>query len=124
MFGVQYLFATIGLLLVVIALPLALRRVPRNHWYGLRVPSTLSDDGIWFDANAASGRDLACLGALVVAVSLALGPAVVASEDRCAAILALLTGVGALSVSGWGWRRANRMHRAKRRGEGPGGTTV
>ena len=45
-------------LLFVIAIPLALRMVPRNVIYGFRTRTTLSDDAIWFEANAHFGRRL------------------------------------------------------------------
>lgn len=43
---------------ILIAIPLALRKVPRNVVYGFRTRTTLSDDGVWFDANAHFGRGL------------------------------------------------------------------
>jgi hypothetical protein len=45
-------------LLVLVAIPLALRRVPRNVIYGYRTRTTLTDDVIWFEANAHFGRRL------------------------------------------------------------------
>jgi hypothetical protein len=46
------------LLFALIALPLALRKIPRNGAYGFRTPTTLSDDFIWYEANAHFGRGL------------------------------------------------------------------
>jgi len=53
-------FAILGCsaLFVVIAIPLVLRIVPRNVIYGFRTRTTLSDDAIWFEANAHFGRRL------------------------------------------------------------------
>ena len=45
-------------LLFLIAIPLALRVVPRNVIYGFRTLATLSDDAVWFEANAHFGRRL------------------------------------------------------------------
>ena len=45
-------------LLVLIAIPLALRMVPRNVMYGFRTRTTLSDDAVRFEANAQFGRRL------------------------------------------------------------------
>ncbi len=42
-------------LFVVVALPLALRRVPRNRVYGYRTCATLRDDATWYAANAYFG---------------------------------------------------------------------
>ena len=47
-----------SILLVLIAIPLALRMVPRNVMYGFRTRTTLTDDAIWFEANAHFGRRL------------------------------------------------------------------
>jgi uncharacterized membrane protein len=52
-----------GLLLVALGIPLWLRRVPRNAFYGVRFASTLSDDRIWYEINARCGRDLVAIGA-------------------------------------------------------------
>jgi len=45
-------------LLILLALPLALRKVPRNVAYGFRTRATMADDQIWFEANAHFGRGL------------------------------------------------------------------
>jgi uncharacterized membrane protein len=52
-----------GVLLIAAGIPLWLRRVPRNALYGVRFPSTLSDDRIWYEINARCGRDLVGIGA-------------------------------------------------------------
>jgi hypothetical protein len=41
-----------------IAIPLVLRKVRRNVVYGFRTRATLSDDSIWYEANAYFGRAL------------------------------------------------------------------
>lgn len=41
-----------GAIFIVVAIPLILRRVPRNRIYGYRTHATLSDDTIWYDVNA------------------------------------------------------------------------
>jgi hypothetical protein len=46
------------LLFVLIAIPLTLRKIPRNMAYGFRTRTTLSDDFIWYEANAHFGRGL------------------------------------------------------------------
>ena len=45
-------------LLIAIAIPLALRKIPRNAIYGYRTRATMANDAIWFDANAHFGRGL------------------------------------------------------------------
>lgn len=41
-----------------LSIPLILRMVPRNHFYGFRTAKTLSDDGIWYELNQGSGWDM------------------------------------------------------------------
>ena len=45
-------------LLIVVAIPLALRKVPRNAVYGFRTRATMANDETWFEANAHFGRGL------------------------------------------------------------------
>lgn len=47
-----------AVLLILVALPLALRKVPRNVVYGYRTRATMANDEIWFEANAHFGRGL------------------------------------------------------------------
>jgi uncharacterized membrane protein len=62
----------IAVVLVALALPLVRRRVPRNRWYGVRLPESFASDEAWFDINAYGGRCLMIFGA-VVAVTAATG---------------------------------------------------
>jgi hypothetical protein len=41
-----------------LAIPLILRRIPRNIIYGFRTRATLGDDFLWYEANAHLGRGL------------------------------------------------------------------
>jgi hypothetical protein len=65
-------FPLIGFASLVLGLPLARRRVPPNRWYGLRLPATLANPTIWYEANAVCGDDLIRLGAVLFTVSLGL----------------------------------------------------
>ena len=46
------------LLFAIIAIPLILRKVPRNIVYGFRTRATLENDFVWYEANAYFGRGL------------------------------------------------------------------
>lgn len=50
-----------------IAIPLALRKVPRNVVYGFRTRATLADESVWYDANAYFGRGLLIASAISAA---------------------------------------------------------
>jgi uncharacterized membrane protein len=58
-------FGCIGALFVAIALPLIMRRVPPNHFYGVRTPKTLSDSTIWYSINRSAGIDFAIAGVVI-----------------------------------------------------------
>ncbi len=45
-------------LLILVAVPLALRKIPRNIAYGFRTRATMASDEIWYEANAHFGRGL------------------------------------------------------------------
>jgi hypothetical protein len=75
----------------VLAIPLIRRKVPRNSLYGLRVPETLQDERVWFEANARLAKEFLWSGvAIVVASSVAL------SVRRGGGELPMLVGSGLL----------------------------
>jgi hypothetical protein len=65
-------FPLIGLASLLVGWPLARRRVPPNRWYGLRLPATMANPAIWYEANAVCGEDLVRLGAVLFTVALGL----------------------------------------------------
>lgn len=81
-----------GLLLIALALPLWLRRVPPNGLYGARFGSALADPQVWYAINARAGRNLAVIGAVYLILVAAI--AVIPSWNRAAWLL----GVTALLV--------------------------
>jgi uncharacterized membrane protein len=95
----------LGPVLVLMAIPLMLRWVPRNRLYGFRVAATLRDDVVWYDVNASSGRHFLVLGSVMVALQLVLPPAL---RDG---ILGAIAVVGLAVVVVVNWRRANRLAR-------------
>src|ERR1700694_404537 len=59
-------------LFLVLAIPLMLRKVPRNLVYGFRTHATLGDDLLWFEANAHFGRRLVAASLFSAAAVLVL----------------------------------------------------
>lgn len=98
---------TIGPILVVLSIPLALRWVPRNPLYGFRVPATLRDDQIWYEVNAGSARQFGLLGALMVALGFILPLGV---RTWTLAAIAVV-GLGVITLANWRW--ANRLARER-----------
>jgi uncharacterized membrane protein len=111
------LFTGVGLLFVVLGVPLVQRRVGPNLLYGLRVPATLADEWVWYEANAASGRDLVVLGVaqVVLAIGLALVFRLPVDAYAVANVAFLLVAVLVFAVVGW--RRANQLLRSRRAAE-------
>jgi uncharacterized membrane protein len=67
-----------GLILILLAIPLILRRIPPNPVYGFRVQWTLNDPELWYSVNAYTGKWLAFVGAcsLLGAIGLTLIPGI------------------------------------------------
>lgn len=108
MLGFFLLFLAGDLLIIGLAIPLIRRRVRPNPWYGLRIPATLRDERVWFEANAASGRDFLGLGVAHAAVALGLPLTGISSTTYAVANATLLV-VGVLTVAVVGIVRANRL---------------
>ena len=95
------LFAVTGLVLIGISIPLIMRKVPPNSFYGCRTRKTLSDPKIWYEANHISGIDFCISGLIVLVCSLAmlvLGQNVDANHAVVTLLIILL-----LSVGGAAW---------------------
>lgn len=56
----------LGAALVALSVPLVLRRVPMNRWYGVRVRKAFVSDSNWYELNAYGGRLLLGSGALLI----------------------------------------------------------
>ena len=56
----------IGALFIGISVPMVLRRIPPNQFYGFRTRKTLSDSDIWYKANKYMGRDFIVAGAAIM----------------------------------------------------------
>ena len=57
-----------GVLIIALAIPLMLRRVKPNWAYGVRFPSTLADESVWYDINVRGGRHLAAIAVVYLAL--------------------------------------------------------
>lgn len=66
------MYVVFGLLLVGLAIPLLLDKVPPNPWYGFRVPSTLNDETRWYKANRHMARGLLVTGIITTLGSIVL----------------------------------------------------
>ena len=102
--------ALVGFLFIALSIPLILRKVPPNAWYGLRLPGTMRSEAVWYEANGRSGRDLCGLGIIVIAVAVALWGFEV-HDLTGARIMAGVVLVGALGLLVRGFQHARSTGR-------------
>ena len=93
----------ISIILIVVAVPLILEKIPRNGFYGFRTPYTLSSDVVWYRANRIAGIALVVAGIfwLVLAISL---PQVITSQQEATRLVRVygLAGLGlSVAISFW-----------------------
>jgi SdpI/YfhL protein family len=98
----------IGPVLILLSVPLMLRWVPRNRFYGLRIPSTLRNESVWYDVNALCARHLLLLGLFLVFLEFIL-PRSIRIET-----LRVIASVGFAAIMIADWRTANRWERQRR----------
>ena len=102
-------FVFAGLIVAAVAVPLWRRQVPPNGTYGLRVPATLEDEWVWYEANARAAKGLVAVG-LVVAVAAVVLPWVAPMrDDQLVVVLAILFVVSLLGATVWATRMATRL---------------
>ena len=76
--------------------------------FGLRVPSTLRNKSVWYDANALSARHLFALGAFLVFLEFVL-PLSIRIE-----MLRAVASIGFATIIIMDWRTGNRWERERR----------
>jgi hypothetical protein len=104
--------AVIGFLLAALSLPLALGLVPRNRFYGFRVPATLRDDRVWQVTNRRMGWEMIALGlALWVFSDWLATTAIEPSQARVIGVVTMIVALIAFTIRGW--RFANRVARER-----------
>jgi uncharacterized membrane protein len=114
-----FAFAVVAVLLAGLGVPLLLRKVPPNPWYGVRLPCTFADRRVWYAVNARAGRDFLAIGAAVLALDLGL-PAAGFTATTHAATCAMMLVAGTLASSIAAWRQGNDLLRRLREREGGG----
>jgi SdpI/YhfL family protein len=102
----------IGPLLLLVSLPLMLRWIPPNRFFGFRIASTLRDPSIWYDVNALNARHLFALGLTLVLLEFVL------PRSMRIDVLATVATIGMVTILVADWRTANRWERERREGRG------
>ncbi len=107
----------VGFVLSMVSLPLWLRLVPMNSFYGVRLPSTFVSDERWYDVNAVFGRHLFSWSLAVIAAGIAGFYQLPRHQDAYswAAITLTLVGVAASVVSTLWWMRQHPLNGGARK---------
>ena len=88
---------SIGVASVVVSVPLILRRVPMNRWYGVRTRKAFVSDENWYEINAFGGKAFFLFGLFLVAVAW-FGRDVLPDPRDASAALVMGLPMGALLV--------------------------
>lgn len=94
----QYLPVLVSGLMIALAIPMILKKVPRNPLYGFRTPHTMSSDEVWYEANRIAGWDLLVAGAVTLAI-LGLQPLVPALAAKPPSFFILFVFVPAITIA-------------------------
>ena len=94
--GVEFLSVLLPIVSVLISLPLMLKLVPPNRWYGFRTRKTLSNAEVWYEANYKGG-----VGLIVASVIALAGRAVFMEsfERGTGAVLSMFFLMGCMVVA-------------------------
>jgi len=98
----------IGPLLIVFSIPLMLRWVPRNRFFGFRIPATCRSESVWYDANALCARHMFALGIVLVTLEFLLPVSLRVPALR------VVAWVGLVAIVVADWRTANVWERQRR----------
>jgi len=58
----------IGLVVIGVSIPLVLKWVPKNRWYGVRLKKSLKSDENWYAINSYGGKWMIAVGAVLAAI--------------------------------------------------------
>ncbi len=105
------LYLAVGILFVALGIPLYLRKVPPNHWYGVRTGETLSNEVVWYEANSAGGKDLAILGVFLLIVVAALRLFFPSDSQVFGIAVSAITFVGAIVCAGRSIAAVNQIRK-------------
>jgi hypothetical protein len=85
-----------GLVIFLVSLPLAYRKVPMNPFYGIRIPAAFESNERWYEINAYGGRQMAWWSWLPMVAGAA---GLFLSPDRLPIYILLATPVTLLGIA-------------------------
>jgi hypothetical protein len=65
---VPHVLIGLGAVMIAVSVPLAVRMVPMNRWYGVRTRKALASEDNWYELSACGGKLLAAYGGFLVLV--------------------------------------------------------
>jgi hypothetical protein len=96
--GIIYGLTNIGCAIVFIAvsIPLVRRKIPMNHWYGIRIAKSFRSDADWYAINEYGGRQMIYWSIPLIPLGLVylLVPWGPLDTSAPAALIAILPGIG------------------------------
>jgi hypothetical protein len=94
-FGPNLVTVIAPLIMIGLAIPMILEKVPRNYLYGFRTRYTLSSDEVWYRANKISGIAIAAAGVAWLIVG------VIIPDVRLVVWIGSACLIVAIAVSSW-----------------------
>jgi hypothetical protein len=102
--------ALFGFLVALLSIPCAIGWVPRNRFFGFRVPATLRSDAVWYAINRRFGIELILIGTVLAGLAVSMEAAGLDSPNgRLIGAVAMFGSI--LTTTVRGWRAANRLER-------------
>ena len=111
MFDLGEIFA-VNFLLAVLSIPFLWGLVPRNRFYGFRIPATLRDDRVWYIMNRRVAREMIVAG-FALAFSAAMFDRVGLDTAFGRTLLSIVTLMAVTGIMMRAWIAANRLARQK-----------
>jgi uncharacterized membrane protein len=98
-----YLYLGAGGLLILLAVPMLLKKLRPNSFYGVRVSKTLNDPEAWYAANAYAARYLLATGASIMLAAVGFyfmpGLGVDGYAWACLAVFGVVFGWGLVKIA-------------------------
>lgn len=98
MLTLTLLYIAAGILLILLAIPLYLKKIKPNPWYGFRTPKTMSNPELWYLVNKFGAIWMMVSGAVTVLFSIIFSPIPGLSLDvyaiSCALVFAVTLTMG------------------------------
>jgi len=69
---IAIIHSIVALVIIGVSLPLVMRKIKRNQWYGIRIPEASKSEERWLEINQYAGRLMVCWG-IVLFITAGIG---------------------------------------------------